>query len=345
MKLQEVLLALAELSSAQWGLFTTAQGRARGVSRLQLSRLAEAGQLERLANGVYRDTGAPVGEFDAVRAAWLSTDPQRTAAQRLDDGATGAVVGAATAAFLHGVGDLQPEPFVFCVAKRRQSQRPEIRYRQRTLSEDDVTMAQGLPVTTIERTIAELVQEGQDLSLVADVLADAVRSTSIRLDRLSVLLEPLAARTGHRKNDGRALLDHLLKLGGVDAATQLQRVVANPVWGDYLAFAPAFANLAESITGSSRNLRLAAPDTTKTFGNSTVSRQMQETIAATMPDMSSLANQSDSVKMMQDLASAAITPALKAKLAAISSLNLNIRTLDQLGRLQAASHQRDAENE
>jgi len=43
--------AVADLAAAQWGLLTSAQAAQRGVTRLQLSRLAAAGLLDRIATG------------------------------------------------------------------------------------------------------------------------------------------------------------------------------------------------------------------------------------------------------------------------------------------------------
>lgn len=57
MKSTEALRALADVTACQWGMVTTAQAAALGVSRLMLSRLAEAGHLERLAHGVYENAG------------------------------------------------------------------------------------------------------------------------------------------------------------------------------------------------------------------------------------------------------------------------------------------------
>ena len=82
MKSTEVLRVLADLTAYQWGMFTSAQASMHGITRLDLSRLAEAGHLERLAHGVYKDAGAPGDQFDDLRAAWLSTDPKRLAHER-----------------------------------------------------------------------------------------------------------------------------------------------------------------------------------------------------------------------------------------------------------------------
>jgi len=85
-------------------------------------------------------------------------------------------------------------------------------HRQRLLEASDVTIVSGLPVTTIERTIADLVEARTDLSLVADVLGDALASGRVDVARLEDFLAPLAARQGFGKGDGAALLNHLLDL-------------------------------------------------------------------------------------------------------------------------------------
>lgn len=204
MDAMEVLLKLSRLTSAQWGLVTTAQAARLGVSRLYLSRLADAGHLERLGHGVYQAAGVPADRLQALKAAWLSITPKLTAEEQLRQPAPDAVVFGATAAFLHGLGDLVPEPYEFTVPTRRQTQRPEIRFRLRRLPAESVTVREGLPVTTAEQTIADLVEARTDRSLVADVLADA---RGIDRARLADLLAPLAARNGFAS--GAALRDHL----------------------------------------------------------------------------------------------------------------------------------------
>lgn len=200
----DVLRELSQITATQWGLVTTAQAGRRGVSRLYLSRLADAGHLERLGHGVYRAAGVPADRFEALKAAWLSVDPKLTAEERLRRTVADAVVSGAAAAYLHGLGDLVPEPYEFTVPARRQTQRSEIRFRVRQLSKDSVTLREGLPVTTVEQTIADLVEARTDWSLVADALADAGWP-----DRglLAVLLDPLVARNGFAS--GEALRCHL----------------------------------------------------------------------------------------------------------------------------------------
>ena len=46
MKAGDALRELTDITANQWGMVTTAQASALGITRLTLSRLAEAGQLE-----------------------------------------------------------------------------------------------------------------------------------------------------------------------------------------------------------------------------------------------------------------------------------------------------------
>ncbi len=225
MKARVALRELAEMSASQWGMVTSAQAAARGVTRLDLSRLTESGDLVRIAHGVYKDAGAPSGAHLDVRAAWLSSDPARLASDRLDDGHRGVVVSGQTAAWLHDIGDLRSNRTEMTAPIRRQTQRADIHYRRRALSEHDATIRDGLPVTTPERTIADLVEDRTDLSIVADALRDASRRTELDLGVLARSLAPLAERNGHRKSDGVSLLDQLLLIAGLDGETMAKQIL------------------------------------------------------------------------------------------------------------------------
>lgn len=228
MKSGEALRRLADVTVSQWGLVTAAQAGSCGVPRLALSRLTDAGHLERLAHGVYRDSGAPIDQFEDLRAAWLSTEPKLRAEERLGDLADGVVVASSSAALLHGVGDLWANRHEFVASERRQTQREEIRYRQRHLDPRDVTLVEGLPVMTLERTLADLLDDVGEMSLVAGALSAAVRKRSLDLDRLRELFEPLAERNGFKRRDGKAVLDHLLGVAGLDLDSAAQRILENP---------------------------------------------------------------------------------------------------------------------
>lgn len=229
MEVTQALKELADLTASQWGMVTTAQANTLGISRLQLSRLAEGGHLERVSHGIYRDPGAPPERYDTLKAAWLSIDPRRTAQDRLSDRPSDAVVSGAAASHLLGIGDLVPEPYEFTVPRRRQTQRTELTYRVRELPPEALTMREGLPVTTQEQTIADLVESRIDLSLVADVLSE---TEALDSKRLAALLSPLAQRNGFERGDGEALLDELERLAHRDVASLARAVSGTALAGE-----------------------------------------------------------------------------------------------------------------
>ena len=243
MKSTEALRILAELTSFQWGMATSAQASMHGITRLDLSRLAEAGHLTRLAHGVYMDAGAPGDEFDDLRAAWLSTEPKRLAEERIRDLAGGVVIAGESATRLHKIGDFLASCHDFVSPTRRQSQRREIRYRQRALDSRDVALVEGMPTMTIERTLADLVEDLNDLSLVADGLRDASHKRVLDLDRLRNLLAPLAERNGFRKGDGAALLNRLIEIAGIDVDSLARLLARSPSYGTLAQIARQVANI------------------------------------------------------------------------------------------------------
>lgn len=215
MKMLQALQQISAITAFQWGMITSVQASQLGVSTLVLSRLTSAGLLERVGRGVYRLAGAPADQHEALKAAWLSTDPGRTASARLEDSTAGVVVAGASAANLHGIGDLWADRHDFVSPSRRQSQRKGLRFRVRTLVPQDVTVIGGLPVMSVERALADLLDDLGDVSLVAIALRDAERTGDLDWKHLRELLAPYAARTGFKAGGGTALLDHLCIVAGI----------------------------------------------------------------------------------------------------------------------------------
>lgn len=235
MKSRDALRVLSEVTQSQWGLVTSRQARALGVSHMNLTRLTEAGDLIRLTHGVYRDAGAPGDEHEELRAAWLVSEPAKLAYERLDESPADVVVSGESAARLHGLGDLRAMRSEFTTPVRKQTQRSDVHYRTRRLSSVDVTVREGLPVTTIERTIADLVEDRNDLTIVASVLGDAVRRSRLDVDRLVELLRPLADRNGYGKDNGEAFLADLQRLAGLDRESLATKLADDPALGALVA--------------------------------------------------------------------------------------------------------------
>lgn len=203
----------------------------RGVSHMNLTRLTESGDLVRLAHSACRSASAPSEEHEDLRAAWVAADPQRLACEPVAENLGCLVVSGVSVGRLGGMGDLRAQVSEFTTPMRKQAQRQDVHYRMRVLPDQDVIVRVGLPVTTPERTIADLVENREDLSLVAAALRDADRQFHLDMSRLEDLLAPLAARNGHRKGDGGALLDELLQIAGIDLDSLAEQVAGTPDFG------------------------------------------------------------------------------------------------------------------
>lgn len=210
------LSKLGALAEQRWGLLTTAQAEGVGVTRGQLSRMASHGALERVAQGVYRMAGAPPQDHEAIYATWLAVGGAMS--PRTSGGVSAVVAAGITAAVAHGVGDFFLDGFDFIVPARKTTRLPGVRLRIRQLTRDQVLPVNGLPTLTIERTIADLVEQWTDLSLVAGVVRDTVfQGRLVAPERLVKYLEPIAAarqRVGAGDGDGRSLARDLFQLAG-----------------------------------------------------------------------------------------------------------------------------------
>ncbi|MDO5535611.1 MAG: nucleotidyl transferase AbiEii/AbiGii toxin family protein [Propionibacteriaceae bacterium] len=156
----------------QWGMITTGQAESVGVSKMTISRMAEAGELEQLRHGVYISPQFPTTELTDIQAAWLATDPRRTRSERYED-SDQVVVAEEAAALIHQVGDLSVDAVRFNAARR-------IRVKGATASSRSMVAAEwqwidGLPVTSPRRTIEDLVASGRwDDDQVCNVVEDAL---------------------------------------------------------------------------------------------------------------------------------------------------------------------------
>lgn len=172
MKALDVMSIINDVAASQRGLFTSAQATSLGVDRMALSRLAKYGQIEPVARGVYKAAAAPSIREEDVYAAWLAAEPSVFAYLRPMN-SSGCVVSLGTAAWLHGLGELNPEPITFSCPRRKQSRNGSVRFLRRSLSDGDVCVVSGIPATTQRRTVLDLIDYGEDLSLIASVLRDA----------------------------------------------------------------------------------------------------------------------------------------------------------------------------
>lgn len=213
------VLDLADLATEQWGLVTTAQARSVGVSPQTVARLTDRGALERMTHGVYRVTGTPPSSFDGLRAAWLTLDPARRVGDRLRD-ETPVVVSHRSAAAIHELGDLEADEFEFTSGERKQSRRPDTHIHRGQVGAGEWTVVDGLPVTTVIRTVTDLAAAHVDGGHLASVVRDALTRQQVDDQRLAAALRRYAHHYGARMGDGEALLSRLLQESGISESIE-----------------------------------------------------------------------------------------------------------------------------
>lgn len=202
MRRRDAIAVVNLLAAGQWGIVTTAQAGHRGVSRVQLARLVDSGLLERVAQGVYVVPTAAADPVTDLRAAWVSLDPARTAEGRIAASRTSVVVSHTSAAALQNLGTLVARQHEVTAAGRRQSNWDGLRIHRGSLTDGEVVLVDGLPVTSSARTVADLLRDRHDLEQVARVAGDALRRRLMTRAELARCLDPLARRFGTESGAG-----------------------------------------------------------------------------------------------------------------------------------------------
>lgn len=279
MSATETTARLTEIAAGQWGMLTTAQAQAEGISRLQLSRLADAGVLERVSQGIYA-LPANVDARTDLRAAWLALDPKTMAEDRLEDPATSGVISHTSAASLHGLGDLLDDTPEITVASRKQSRRGT-RLHRATLDQDEVTLAYGLPTTTPARTAADLLHDGHDPTHVAEIVGEALQQGLASRHAMETALEPLAAKFD--QDDGASLLEHLLDMVGLSTAALTAQLASSELGKSLIAASQvsALQRLEETVA----ELQRRYAETTSESTRKVLEKLTEELRASTLPQV------------------------------------------------------------
>ena len=218
---------LETLGSAQWGLVTTAQAQRAGVSRVVLGRLVERGSVRRVRHGVYALPSAGFGALQDVRAAWLATDAGRDVEQRVSGGGD-VVVSHVSAAVVHGLGDLVASRHEFTAPIRRQTSQPDVRFHKGVVSGRDRLLVDGLPVTSVVRTVVDLAVSHLDFDHLASVVRDGLQVAGGTYAQLAERLDPYARRYGY--DTGATLVEGCLATAGLpDTAADVLSQSLGPV--------------------------------------------------------------------------------------------------------------------
>lgn len=210
MTMSEALSLLEKYTAQQWGLVTAAQAVGAGLDRVMLTRLTHAGHLELIHRGVYASTAVLADRLRHERATWLALNPTVPTWERTRLDPDGAVVSHRSAAWAHGGGDLPPSTIELIVARRRTTRLPTLRLRRARLEDADVTLVNGVPVTTLDRTIADLMEDRVDINHVAQLITRGAHTGALHLPQLAARIARYGRRYGMPHATGEDLLEHLL---------------------------------------------------------------------------------------------------------------------------------------
>ncbi|GAA5055884.1 hypothetical protein [Nocardia callitridis] len=176
-----------ELSSAaadQLGLVTRAQAIRLGADTAILERLTAARLLTELDNEVFQlPSSATAPRFAYPYAAWLALAPELFRWQRPQLPTQDAVLSHESAARLHGLGVTARARTVF-TAPQTYTTPDAVVVHVDVLAPDEVTVLGGVPVTTPQRTVLDLLGGDVDEDDASRVLADAVRRDLVDLGEI-----------------------------------------------------------------------------------------------------------------------------------------------------------------
>ncbi|MCZ7672276.1 MAG: type IV toxin-antitoxin system AbiEi family antitoxin domain-containing protein [Chloroflexi bacterium] len=140
---------LYDTAERQAGYFTAAQARKHGFSWERLSDNVKHGRFLRLYRGVYRLANFPSSPYEDLFVAWLRTGPH-------------SVISHESALSLYNLSDVLPQEIHVIIPRSGSRRRPGLRLHTNQLRPEEITTRQGLPVTTVARTIADVAVYGLD---------------------------------------------------------------------------------------------------------------------------------------------------------------------------------------
>lgn len=132
-----------DIAVGQHGYITTRDARENGIPAIELVKLAARGRLQHVARGIYRFEELPPTKFDQFYEAAL----------RVGDDAV--LMGDAVLA-LHDLALVNPRTIRVATPHRVRRELPEwVTVEQTIVPEDDVTMFEGIPMTTVARAMLD----------------------------------------------------------------------------------------------------------------------------------------------------------------------------------------------
>jgi predicted transcriptional regulator of viral defense system len=159
-----------ELAEEHDGLLTAKQAREAGVADSVLARLTQRGRLERTARGVYRIPHFPSGRFSQYWEAVLWA--------KADAGPRDVTLSHGTALVVYGISDASPASVHITVPRKTRLRRVRpkwVEIHRADLAPDELTIHEGLPLTTVGRTVMDVLESTGQVGIVRQAILGARR--------------------------------------------------------------------------------------------------------------------------------------------------------------------------
>ena len=175
--------ALYAVAEPHAGYFTTADAAKAGYSRALLAHHNRAGMLERVDHGIYRLRRFPETPHADLVVGWLRAG-------------TSSAISHESALGLYGLSDVLPHKVHVTTPRTASRRRTGLRLHTSPLPNKDVAVFEGMRVTTVERTIADVSRAGLAEELVLQTIDEALARGLTTPARLA---EMAAVRGGRAK--------------------------------------------------------------------------------------------------------------------------------------------------
>ncbi len=139
---QEREFQLYQFAEDQAGYFSLAQALEIGIRRNQIYRELKRGKFKKAGWGVYRFVQFPASQFEEIHIAVLSAGQN-------------AIVGFETALYVYDLSDIIPDEIHLILPATSSRRRTGIRVHTTQLNPADITHFEGLPITTVDRTLVD----------------------------------------------------------------------------------------------------------------------------------------------------------------------------------------------
>lgn len=153
---------LYEIAETQGGYFTTQQAQHAGFSGERLSNNVKNDNFLRVVHGVYRLKHFPASSHETLFIAWLRTGPH-------------SVISHESALALFELSDVMPSETHVILPRTASRRRKGLRLHTNQLSDDEISRYQGLPVTTVARTIADVAYAGLEETLIKQAIEEGLQ--------------------------------------------------------------------------------------------------------------------------------------------------------------------------